>query len=71
MHYVKSVHIRSYSGPHFPAFGLNMERYAVSHRIQTECGKMWTRIIPNTDTFHAVMSLMNPPTNEYSNNNNN
>ena len=31
---VKSVHIRSYSGPHFPAFGLNTERYFVSLRIQ-------------------------------------
>ena len=27
MHWVKSVRIRSYSGPHFPAFGLNTERY--------------------------------------------
>ena len=25
-YYVKSVHIRSYSGPHFPAFELNTER---------------------------------------------
>ena len=29
-HCVKSVRIRSYSGPHFSAFGLNMERYGVS-----------------------------------------
>ena len=29
-HCAKSVHIRSYSGPHFPAFGLNTERYGVS-----------------------------------------
>ena len=28
-HSVKSVPIRSYSGPHFPAFGLNTERYGV------------------------------------------
>ena len=28
-HCVKSVRIRSYSGPHFPAFGLNTERYSV------------------------------------------
>ena len=27
-HCVKSVSIRSYSGPHFPAFGLNAERYS-------------------------------------------
>ena len=56
-HYVKSVSIRSYSGPHFPAFGLNTERYRVSLRIQSECGKMQTRITPNTDTFHAVSTI--------------
>ena len=28
----------------------------VSLRIQSEYGKMWTRITPNTDTFHAVLS---------------
>ena len=33
-HYVKSVRIRSYSGPHFPSFGLNTERYPYSVRIQ-------------------------------------
>ena len=26
-HFMKSVCIRSYSGPHFPAFGLNADRY--------------------------------------------
>ena len=35
-HCVKTVRIRSYSGLHFPAFGLNTERYGVSHRIQSE-----------------------------------
>ena len=54
-HYLKSVRIRSYSGPHFPAFGLNREIYGVSLRIQSKCGKMRTRITPNTDTFHAVL----------------
>ena len=53
-HCVKSVRIRSYSGPYFPAFRLNAERYGVSIRIQSECGKIRTRIIPNTDTFHTV-----------------
>ena len=53
-HCVKSVRIRSYSGPYFPAFGLNTERYSASLRIQSECGKIWTRITPNTDTFYAV-----------------
>ena len=53
-HCVKSVRIRSFSGPYFPAFGMNVERYSVSLRIQSECGKMRTRKAPNTDTFHAV-----------------
>ena len=56
VHWVKSARVRSCSGPYFPAFGLNMERYWVSLDIQSECGKIWTRIIPNTDTFHAVVS---------------
>ena len=29
LHCLKSVRIRSYSGPYFPAFGLNTERYGV------------------------------------------
>ena len=52
---VKSVCIWSYSGPRFPALGLNTERYGLSLRIQSECGKMWTRMVPNTNTFHAVV----------------
>ena len=51
---MKSVHIRRYSGLHFPAFGLNTERYGVSFRIQSECGKMRTRLTLNRDTFYAV-----------------
>ena len=31
-----------FSGPYFPAFGLNMERYFVSLRIQSECWKIRT-----------------------------
>ena len=49
MLYVKSVRIGSYSGPYFPAFGLNI-------RIQSECGKIWTKITLNMDTFQAVMA---------------
>ena len=30
---VKSVRIRSYSGPYFPALGLNTERYSIFLRI--------------------------------------
>ena len=53
-HCVKSVRIWSCYGPHFPAFGLNTERYSVSLRIQSECGKMRTRLTPNTEFFYAV-----------------
>ena len=42
-HCVKSVSIWSFSGPYFPAFELNTEKYYVSLRIQSKCGKMWTR----------------------------
>ena len=56
-HCVKSVRIRSYFGPHFPAFRLNTERYFLSLRIQSECEKMWARITPNTDTFYLVNDL--------------
>ena len=47
-HCVKSVRIRSFSGPYFPVFGLNTQL------IRSKCGKMQTRKTPNTDTFHAV-----------------
>ena len=50
-HCPKSVRIRSYSDPYFPAFGLNTERYSLSPRIQSECGKIRTRITPNTILF--------------------
>ena len=32
-----------FSGPYFPAFGLNTKRYEVSLRIQSRCGKIRTR----------------------------
>ena len=34
-HCVKSVRVRSYSGPYFPAFGLNAEKYEVRMRENT------------------------------------
>ena len=55
---MKNVDIRSYSGPYFPAFGLNMERYGVSLLIQSECEKVRTRINPNTDTLRNVYYLI-------------
>ena len=54
---VKSVRIWSYSVPYFRLFGWNTERYGVSFRIQSECGKIRTRITPHIDTFHAVSFL--------------
>ena len=53
---VNSVRNRSYSGPHFPAFGLNREKYSVSFRIQSTCGKIRTKITLNTDLFCAVFT---------------
>ena len=52
---VKSNRIQSYSGPYFPAFGLNTERCRVSLGILSECELMRTRITPNTDTFYAAI----------------
>ena len=45
-HCVKSLRIRSYSGPHFPELRLNMERYGVSVRIYSKCGKMREKFGP-------------------------
>ena len=49
-----SVFIQNYSGPYFLAFVLNTERCYVSCRIQSKCGKIRTRITPNTETFYGV-----------------
>ena len=38
-HCVKSVRIRSFSGPYFPAFGLNTKIYSADIRIQFKCRK--------------------------------
>ena len=57
-HCAKSVRIRSYSGPYFPAFGLNTERYRISLCMQSEYGKIRTRLTLNTNVFHAVNGNM-------------
>ena len=54
---MKSVHIRSFSGPHFPEFRLNTDGYGVSLHIQFKWGKIRTGKTPNTDTFHALKSM--------------
>ena len=56
---MKSVRIQSFSGPHFPAFGLNMEIYVVNLLIQFECGKIRTRKTRNTESFYAVLVCYN------------
>ena len=53
VHCVKSVPIRSFSGPCFSAFGLDTGRYEVSLPTQPKCSKIETRKTPNADTFHA------------------
>ena len=55
LHFMKSVRIQSFSGPYFPAFGLNTEWYSVSLRIRCKYGEIRSRKTPNTDTFHAVL----------------
>ena len=50
---LKSIRIQSFSGPYFPAFGLNTERYEL--RIHSEYGKTRSRKILNADTFHALL----------------
>ena len=65
-HCAKSVRIWSHSGPNFPAFGLNTERYVISLLIQSECRKMQTRITRNSETFHAVWKTkLSNKSNEY------
>ena len=51
-HCLKSVRIRSFSGPYFLAFWLNKKRFSVSLHIQSECGKIRIRNTPSTDNFH-------------------
>ena len=58
-HCAKSVRLWSFSGPYFPALGLNTEIYSVKLRIQFECGKVRTRKTPNThsDNFYTVFTI--------------
>ena len=61
LHCVKSIRIRSFSGPYFSAFGLNTGKYGPENSalcIQSECGKIRTKKTPNTDTFHVASSKL-------------
>ena len=55
---VKSVRIRSYSGPHFSLiwteYGEILPISPYSVQMRENPGKMRTRITPNTNTFYAV-----------------
>ena len=44
-----------FSGPYFPAFGLNREMYRVNLRVQLNAGKYGPKKTPYLDTFQAVM----------------
>ena len=54
----KKCLIRVFSWLYFPAFELNTERYGISLRIQSKCGKIRTKKTPNMDTFHAAVSTL-------------
>ena len=49
---MKSVRIWNFSGPYFPAFGLNTEIYTVNLRIQSEYRKIQTRKAPDKYTSY-------------------
>ena len=52
---VKSIRIWSFSGPYFPAFGLNTEIYSVTLRIQSKCGKIMDQ--KNSEYGHLLRSV--------------
>ena len=54
LHCLIRAHVWNFSGLFFLAFGLNAEKFRVSLRIQSECGKIWIRKAPNTNTFYVV-----------------
>ena len=56
-HNVKNVLIQSFSGPYFPALGLNTERHSLSLSIQSKRGKIRTRKTRNKDTFQAITTI--------------
>ena len=58
LHCVKSLRIRSFFGPFFPAFGLNTERYSISDRFQSEYEKIRARKTLNTDFLHTVLKFI-------------
>ena len=51
---LKTICNQGFSGPYFPAFRLNTERYFVFLRIQSKCRKKRTIKNFETDTFYQV-----------------
>ena len=73
MHCVKNVRIRGFSSLYFLAFGLNMDVSSADLRIQSECGKIWTRKTRNGNPFlrsddnhvisvHGTIDILNEKT---------
>ena len=56
--YVKSLLIRSFSGPYFSHSDQIRRNVKYFYRIQSRIGKIRTRKNPITDTFHAVFSAL-------------
>ena len=46
-----------FSGPYFPTFGLNTERYSVSLRIKSECRKMREKYGPEQIRIRPLIRL--------------
>ena len=51
LNFLKPVRIRGYSGPYFPAFGLNTERYSYLCLLSSNAGKYGPEETPYLDTF--------------------
>ena len=54
-HCVKSVQIRSFSGPYSPVFGLNTERYQYLSVFSLNVGKFGLEKTLYLNTFHAML----------------
>ena len=54
---MKSVRIRSFSGPYFPAFELMQIDTPHLSVFSPNAGKYWPEKKTNTDTFHAVKNF--------------
>ena len=58
---LKSVKIRSFSGPYFPVFGPDMEIYSVNLRIQSKCRKIQAKKYSVFGQFLCSVFFSRPP----------